>query len=67
MPVLTPVTRILLQEVRCGLWRRTKKKEKEKKNEKKKKKHDGILAAVFSLPVYQSQTLGVKDSAGVMF
>lgn len=44
-----------------------KKKEKEKKNEKKKKKHDGILAAVFSLPVYQSQTLGVKDSAGVMF
>lgn len=26
MPVLTSVTRILLQEVRCGLWRRIKKK-----------------------------------------
>lgn len=40
---------------------------KKKKKWKKEKKNDGILAAVFLVPAYQSQTLGVKDSAGVMF
>lgn len=40
---------------------------KKKKKWKKGKKHDGILAAVFLVPAYQSQTLSVKDSTGVMF